>query len=118
MTATVRTHITEMTATPNHAPLTGSAVTAPAALHHRLSTRRQVPRPLRLPLSLGSFGDSSRIMKRTIQVLISLFLVLQQVTASGTERDILEIVKEHPLNATVNGVPAKYGDQRMLFDNL
>jgi hypothetical protein len=58
----------------------------------------------------SKFGDSSRIMKRTIQILISLFLVLQQVTASGAERDILEIVKEHPLNATVNGVPAKYGD--------
>ena len=43
-----------MTATPNHAlPLTGSAVTAPAADHH-LSTHRLVPRPLRLSLSLGS----------------------------------------------------------------
>ena len=45
---------------PNHAlQRTGSAVTAPAADHHRLSTHRQVPRPLRLSLSLGSFGDSS-----------------------------------------------------------
>ena len=47
------------TATPNHAlQRTGSAVTAPAADHHRLSTHRQVPRPLRLSLSLGSLGDS------------------------------------------------------------
>jgi hypothetical protein len=43
---------------PNHAlQRTGSAVTAPAALHRRLSTHRQVPRPLRLSLSLGSLGD-------------------------------------------------------------
>ena len=43
---------------PNHAlQRTGSAVTAPAADHHRLSAHRQVPRPLRLSLSLGSFGD-------------------------------------------------------------
>lgn len=42
---------------PNHAlQRTGSAVTAPAADHRRLSTPRQVPRPLRLSLSLGSFG--------------------------------------------------------------
>ncbi|MEZ5433324.1 MAG: hypothetical protein R3F31_19615 [Verrucomicrobiales bacterium] len=41
-------------ATPNHAlQRTGSAVTAPAADHHHLSTHRQVPRPLRLSLSLG-----------------------------------------------------------------
>jgi hypothetical protein len=39
---------------PNHAlQRTGSAVTAPAADHRRLSTHRQVPRPLRLSLSLG-----------------------------------------------------------------
>jgi hypothetical protein len=39
---------------PNHAlQRTGSAVTAPAADHHHLSAHRQVPRPLRLPLSLG-----------------------------------------------------------------
>ena len=43
--------------TPNHAlQRTGSAVTAPAADHHRLSAHRQVPRPLRLSLSLGSLG--------------------------------------------------------------
>jgi hypothetical protein len=47
-----------MTATANHAlQRTGSAVTAPAALHRHLSTLRQVPRPLRLSLSLGAFGD-------------------------------------------------------------
>ena len=47
----------QMTATPNHAlQRTGSAVTAPAADHHRLSTHRQVPRPLRLSLSLGSLA--------------------------------------------------------------
>ena len=40
---------------------TGSAVTAPAADHHRLSTHRQVPRPLRLSLSLGSFGDFAHV---------------------------------------------------------
>ena len=45
---------------PNHAlQRTGSAVTAPAADHHRLSTHRQVPRPLRLSLSLGSLGHST-----------------------------------------------------------
>ncbi len=38
---------------PNHAlQRTGSAVTALAADHRRLSTHRQVPRPLRLSLSL------------------------------------------------------------------
>ena len=42
---------------PNHAlQRTGSAVTAPAADHRHLSTHRQVPRPLRLSLSLLSFG--------------------------------------------------------------
>ena len=51
----------ESNRTPNHAlQRTGSAVTAPAADHHRLSTHRQVPRPLRLSLSLGSLGVSSR----------------------------------------------------------
>jgi hypothetical protein len=35
---------------------TGSAVTAPATDHRRLSTHRQVPRPLRLSLSLGALG--------------------------------------------------------------
>jgi len=51
-----------MTATPNQAlQRTGSAVTALAADHRRLSTHRQVPRPLRLSLSLRSFGDSSRV---------------------------------------------------------
>jgi hypothetical protein len=45
-------------ATPNQAlQRTGSAVTAPAADHRRLSAHRQVPRPLRLSLSLGSMGD-------------------------------------------------------------
>ena len=39
---------------------TGSAVTAPAADHRRLSTHRQVPRPLRLSLSLGSLDHSTR----------------------------------------------------------
>jgi hypothetical protein len=49
--------------TPNHAlQRTGSAVTAPAADRHHLSTYRQVPRPLRLSLSLGSFGDSARFL--------------------------------------------------------
>jgi hypothetical protein len=43
-------------------PLTGSAVTAPAADHRRLSANRRVPRPLRLSLSLGSFGVSSRLV--------------------------------------------------------
>ena len=44
-------------ATPNHAlQRTGSAVTAPAADHRRLAAHRQVPRPLRLSLSLGSLG--------------------------------------------------------------
>jgi hypothetical protein len=42
---------------PNHAlQRTGSAVTAPAADRRHLSTHRQVPRPLRLSLSLGSLG--------------------------------------------------------------
>jgi hypothetical protein len=42
---------------PNHAlQRTGSAVTAPAPDHHHLSAHRQVPRPLRLSLSLGSLG--------------------------------------------------------------
>jgi hypothetical protein len=42
----------------NHAlQRTGSAVTAPAVLHRRLSTHRQVPRPLRLSLSLRSFAQ-------------------------------------------------------------
>ncbi|MCE9612417.1 MAG: hypothetical protein K8R23_19635 [Chthoniobacter sp.] len=46
------------TATPNHVlERKGSAVTAPAADRRHLSTHRQVPRPLRLSLSLGSFGD-------------------------------------------------------------
>jgi hypothetical protein len=40
---------------------TGSAVTAPAADHHRLSAHRQVPRPLRLSLSLGSMGGISSL---------------------------------------------------------
>ena len=49
-------------ATPNHAlQRTGSAVTAPAADHLRLSAHRQVPRPLRLSLSLGALGDSARL---------------------------------------------------------
>ncbi len=49
---------------PNHAlQRTGSAVTAPAADHHHLSTHRQVPRPLRLSLSLGSFGDIERLLR-------------------------------------------------------
>jgi hypothetical protein len=44
---------------PNYAlQLTGSAVTAPAADPRRLSTLRQVPRPLRLPLSLESLCGS------------------------------------------------------------
>jgi len=48
---------------PNHAlQRTGSAVTAPAADRHHLSTHRQVPRPLRLSLSLGSFGDATRVL--------------------------------------------------------
>ena len=42
------------TATPIHAlQRTGSALTAPAADHRRLSAHRQVPRQLRLSLSLG-----------------------------------------------------------------
>lgn len=49
-------------------------------------------------------------MKRTVQILISLFLILQHANASDAERDIMEIAKERPLNVTVNGVPAKYGD--------
>lgn len=50
-----------MTATPNHAlQRTGSAVTAPATDHLRLSTHRQVPRPLRLSLSLRSLGVMAR----------------------------------------------------------
>ncbi len=49
--------------TPNHAlQRTGSAVTAPATLHRRLSTHRQAPRPLRLSLSLGSLGASARVL--------------------------------------------------------
>jgi hypothetical protein len=56
-------HLIPTTATPNHAlQRTGSAVTAPAADHPRLSAHRQVPRPLRLSLSLGSFGDASRFL--------------------------------------------------------
>jgi len=48
---------------PNHAlQRTGSAVTAPAADHHHLSARRQMPRPLRLSLSLGSLAVRSRPM--------------------------------------------------------
>jgi hypothetical protein len=59
-----------MTATPNHAlQRTRSAVTAPAADHHRLSTHRQVPRRSGVSLSLGSFGDSSRLMKSAISIL-------------------------------------------------
>jgi hypothetical protein len=55
------------TKSPNHAlQRTGSAVTAPAADHHRLSTHRQVPRPLRLSLSLGLFGDITRILPMMI----------------------------------------------------
>jgi hypothetical protein len=38
--------------------LTGFSVTAPKADHRRLPTHRQVPRTLRLSLSLGSFGDA------------------------------------------------------------
>ena len=42
----------------NHAlQRTGSAVTAPAADHHHVPTHRQVPRPFRLSLSLGSLGN-------------------------------------------------------------
>ena len=49
-----------MNEAPNHAlQRTGSAVTAPAADRHRLSTHRQVPRPLRLSLSLGFSPSSS-----------------------------------------------------------
>jgi type II secretory pathway pseudopilin PulG len=48
---------------PNHAlQRTGSAVTAPAADHRRLSAHRQVPRPLRLSLSLGSLGPCTRFL--------------------------------------------------------
>ncbi len=47
--------------TPTYPQRTGSAVTAPAADHRRLSAHRQVPRPLRLSLSLGSFGDFERV---------------------------------------------------------
>ena len=45
--------------TPPHHALqrTGAPAPAPAADHRRLSTHRQVPRPLRLSLSLGSLGD-------------------------------------------------------------
>lgn len=52
-------------------------------------------------------------MKRAIPILFSLLLVLRQVAASGAERDILEIAKERPMNVTVNGVPAKYGDPNL-----
>ena len=53
-------HMSQPTS-PNHAlQRTGSAVTAPAADHRRLSTHRQVPRPLCLSLSLGSLGASTR----------------------------------------------------------
>ena len=49
--------LSTQSATPNQAlQRTGSAVTAPAADHRRLSAHRQVPRPLRLSLSLGSLG--------------------------------------------------------------
>ena len=50
---------------------------------------------------------------RAIQILLSLFLGLRPVAASAAERDILEIAKEQPLNVTVNGVPAKYGDPNL-----
>ena len=53
-----------MNETPNHAlQRTGSAVTAPAADHRHLSTHRQVPRPLRLSLSLGSLGRFTRLLQ-------------------------------------------------------
>ena len=75
--------VSNRTNAPNQAlQRTGSAVTAPAADHHRLcfatltpagqpsagclaslgSTYRQVPRPLRLSLSLGSFGVATRTL--------------------------------------------------------
>jgi len=41
---------------------TGSAVTAPAADHRRLAAHRQVPRPLRRSLSLGSLGVAGRLL--------------------------------------------------------
>ena len=62
---------------------------------------------------LSALGDSARIMKRAIQILLSLFCVLRQLIALGAERDILEIAKERPLNVTVNGVPAQYGDPNL-----
>ncbi|MBV6500906.1 MAG: hypothetical protein CJBNEKGG_03394 [Prosthecobacter sp.] len=47
--------------TPNHAlQRTGSAVTAPAADHRRLSTHRQVPRPLRLSPDPSRSANSTR----------------------------------------------------------
>lgn len=55
--------------TPNEAPnhalqRTGSAVTAPVADHLRLSVHRQVPRPLRLSLSLGSLERQVTSVRR------------------------------------------------------
>ncbi len=57
--------------TANHAlQRTGSAVTAPAADHHRLSAHRQVPRPLRLSLSLGSLGPIHALCPKTPEKLL------------------------------------------------
>jgi len=51
---------------------TGSAVTAPAALHHHLSAHRQVPRPLRLSLSLGSYAQLNTPLTMTIDTFWSI----------------------------------------------
>ena len=85
-----------MTATPNHAlQRTGSAVTAPAALHHRLYTHRQVPRPLRLSLiqhfvtcgspidKINYFFAALRSMSRSYESLIEGLRAVPAIFESG-----------------------------------
>ena len=75
--------------TPTYPQRTGSAVTAPAADHRHLSTHRQVPRPLRLSLSLGSLAAKNsphRILttmqKQTIRFLFTI-LIATNISQSG-----------------------------------
>jgi len=44
-----------------------------------------------------------------ITPLLAVFIALTAASCA-TERDILEIAKEHPLGISFNGVPAQYGD--------
>ena len=78
---------------------TASAVTVPTGLHRHLSTHRQVPRPLRLSLSLRSFGTATRTMRTTIFLFtfLGLFIVARASdpkTVTKTSKRLFDIPKE------------------------